>query len=424
MRIGLLCGEYPPGVHGGIGTWTQLLARHLVAMGHDVRVLGVYPAKHSGKDYEIDRGVQVWRIRARRIRGGWPIDRATIFKILARWARNGDVDLIEVPDWQGWAAGWPLLPVPVVARLHGSESYFASEMGRRPRALTWWIERMSLQRADFWCSTSRYTAERTPSLFKLPRTCDAVLHNPVTCDVFPTETRSRADIVFSGTLTAKKGVVSLIEAWGEVRRQCPTAELHVFGKDGTSEAGGSMQAFLTERGGTAESGVHFHGHVDRTVVLERLRRCRLAVFPSWSEAFPLAPLEAMACGCPTIGSRRSSGPELIEDGATGLLVDPADPSTLASAIVAVLNDDGLAARLGAAGMTRVRTAFSADVLFERYAAFYRWCTSNFRATRRPAHRPEEDPAAIVGPGPGARLGVVAHRGGARDAVPHAGVGER
>ena len=47
--------------------------------------------------------------------------------MVSAWAREGAIDLVEVPDWEGWVAGWPRLPVPVVARLNGSVAYFAAE---------------------------------------------------------------------------------------------------------------------------------------------------------------------------------------------------------------------------------------------------------------------------------------------------------
>ena len=71
------------------------------------------------------------------------------------------MDLVEVPDWEGWAAGWPVLAAPVVARLSGSAAYFAAEMNRRVKRVAYWLERASLRRADFRCSESRYTARRT-----------------------------------------------------------------------------------------------------------------------------------------------------------------------------------------------------------------------------------------------------------------------
>lgn len=71
------------------------------------------------------------------------------------------------------------------------------------------------------------------------------------------------------------------------------------------------------------------------------------------ERFGIAYLEAGACGKPVIGSRNGGAPEAIEDGVTGLLVNPEDPDELAQAIIQILLDPELARRLGENGRARV-----------------------------------------------------------------------
>src|SRR5439155_13256882 len=115
-----------------IGVATQVLARALVERGHHVRVSGIYPKHWPAPAYQEDAGVGVWRISVPRHRLGWLHARHRLFTMIARWARAGEIDLVEVPDWEGLAAWWPGLPVPVVARLNGSASYFGAELGRRP----------------------------------------------------------------------------------------------------------------------------------------------------------------------------------------------------------------------------------------------------------------------------------------------------
>ncbi len=84
----------------------------------------------------------------------------------------------------------------------------------------------------------------------------------------------------------------------------------------------------------------------------------MAVFPSYAEAFAIAPLEAMAWGCPTIYSQRGSGPELIRHGDDGWLVDPDQTSDLSQAISRLLKDDVLANRLGTQGRRRIEERFT------------------------------------------------------------------
>jgi len=359
---------------------TQVLARVLVQAGHQVRVVGVYPRNYPAPDYEEDQGVRVWRLRRANHRFSRMPARHQLFRTVAGWSRRGEIDLVEVPDWEGWVAGWPRLPVPVIARLNGSISYFAAELGRPVSHVTFWLERASLRRAEFWCSVSRYTANKTQRLFGLRSGPRAILYNPV--DI-PTDlcgtTRSSKRVIFTGTLTAKKGIVSLAKAWPRVIEVCKDAELHIYGKDGRTDEGPSMQAFiLSQYNGRVGESIHFHGHVDRAELFTAFQSAGLAVFPSYAEAFALAPLEAMAYGCPTIYSQRGSGPELIEDGRDGLLIEPDRPDEIAEAIVRVLTDDRLARRLGEAGRERVMKNFSAPVLLASNEAFYQNCLSDFQ----------------------------------------------
>lgn len=380
MQICFVCCEYPPGPHGGIGSFTQEMARSLSAAGHDVRVIGVYNRDYPAEDYQVDQGVRIWRLRESTGRFGWIVARFQLYKAIASWARQGLIDLVEIPDWQGWAAHWPSLPVPVVARLNGSSSYFASELGTKVNSVAFWLERSSIRRADRWCSVSQYTAEKTREVFRLSSKPSAILHNAVAGSPKFIDNRSAYDVIYSGTLVEKKGVVSLFRAWPTVLQQTDgTARLHIYGKDGRSAAGESMQEFLQGMlDKRDQSTIKFHGHVDRAVLLDALSRARLAVFPSYAEAFAFAPLEAMSTGCPTIYSRRGPGPELIDDGQNGLLVEPGNVGEIASAITRLIHRDSLARKLGDAGYETIRRNFSDRDSLSKNIAFYENCVRQYK----------------------------------------------
>jgi len=214
-----------------------------------------------------------------------------------------------------------------------------------------------------------------------------VLYNPIDADD-PVRSfhLSATRILFTGTLTAKKGIIPLIRAWPRVLERRRDAELHVFGKDGRTEDGGSMRSHLESLlPAGARASVVFHGHVPRHAVIENLHSARAAVFPSYAEAFALAPLEAMAAGCPTIFTVRGSGPELIEDGRDGLLVDPGRDEEIAEAIVSLLADDALARRLSSGGRRRVKEAFSLPAVVARNEEFFAGCIREFQPRNVVAH---------------------------------------
>jgi glycosyltransferase involved in cell wall biosynthesis len=385
VNICFICSEYPPALHGGIGSVTRVLGRALVERGHHVRVIGAYHASAQVPLYEEDSGVEVWRLKMPAApRLGWIGARVSLYWKIATWAKRGQIDLVEVPDWEGWVAGWPSLPVPVIARLHGSSCYFAAELRDPFRKTTYWLERAALRRSDYWCSVSRYTADRTRRLFALENGPGTVIYNAVEVPSGSSPVlRSRGDVLFSGTLTEKKGIVPLIQAWPAVKNRRLDARLHVYGKDTSNPGKASMRdALIAQLPENVRDSVIFHGHTPRARVLTHLQQARVAVFPSLAEAFAMAPLEAMAQGCPTIYSTKGSGPEVIDDGKDGLLVDPENPRRIADSIVRLLEDDALALRLGSAGQEKIRRSFSTGKILQRNEDFYGECLERFRHASR------------------------------------------
>jgi glycosyltransferase involved in cell wall biosynthesis len=381
MKLCFVCSEYPPVSHGGVGTMMQNLGRELVSRGHEVTMVGLY-RQSAPVAIERDHGVQVYRLRMPKPRFGWVWARYKLYRTISNWVRQQRADLVEAPDYEGWTAYWPSLPVPVIVRLHGAYSYFAREMGTPIHAPAFRLERAGLNRADFYCSTSAYTARKTQELFGLKRGPSAILYCPANLpEVDSGAVREANRVVFTGTLTPKKGIVQLIEAWPTVRRSCPDAQLHVFGRDGKTTDGQSMTAYLRQRLNGDSQSVHFHGFTSHEGIASELQRAAVAIFPSYAEAFAIAPIEAMACGCATVYSTRGSGPELIESGRNGVLVDPGRPDEIAAAIAGLLRNPALARHLGDEGRARVKDAFSIARFTSANEEFYETCVRQFALHR-------------------------------------------
>ena len=108
------------------------------------------------------------------------------------------------------------------------------------------------------------------------------------------------------------------------------------------------------------SKVHFLG--SRRDVPDLLNAMDIFVLPSYSEGVSLALLEAMAAGLPVIATAVGGLPEVVEDGATGLLIPPRDAAALARALTRLLADPAWAKTLGDQARLHVREHFSLERL--------------------------------------------------------------
>ena len=157
-------------------------------------------------------------------------------------------------------------------------------------------------------------------------------------------------LLFVGTLQPRKNVERILEAFRRLPPQVAAGrQLVIAGKAGWRA--GSLVATL--RAGDASERVRWLDYVDAHDMRPLYQGAAGFVFPSLYEGFGMPVLEAFASGVPVITSCMTSLPEVAGDAA--LLVDPVDVDAIAAAMVSVIEDSQLAARLRAAGHGRART---------------------------------------------------------------------
>lgn len=169
-----------------------------------------------------------------------------------------------------------------------------------------------------------------------------------------------------GTLCAlrpEKDLPTLVDAFARVRSLRTATKLVIVG-DGTVRP--ALEAQCRRLNITAD--VHFEPATQE--VARWLQSMDIFVLPSRSEAFSNALLEAMACGCATVGSRVGGTPELIAHGRSGLLFDPGDVDDLAAQLRALIEDEPMRRTFAAEAVRFSHENLSIDLAVRRMESLY------------------------------------------------------
>lgn len=154
-------------------------------------------------------------------------------------------------------------------------------------------------------------------------------------------------ILFVGTIEPRKNLPRLVESYRRlVIEQAIGEHLVLAGRMGWGYEGLVHQIAAPELRGR----VHLIGYASQTDLPCLYAGARLFVYPSLYEGFGFPPLEAMACGTPTVSSRSSSLVENLEGAAD--LVEPTDTAALTAAMRRLLQDEGHRTERRAQGLAR------------------------------------------------------------------------
>jgi len=170
-------------------------------------------------------------------------------------------------------------------------------------------------------------------------------------------------VVMVAALVGHKDPLNFVAAVDAARRRVPALHALLVG-DGYLRP--QVESAVAERG--LAGVLHVAGY--RTDADELLAAASVATLSSREEGMGSVLLDALAFGVPVAATRAGGIPDVIVDGASGLLVPPRDGDALGGAIARILLDPALAARLAAAGRARVRR-FSLERMARRYEVIYR-----------------------------------------------------
>ena len=153
-------------------------------------------------------------------------------------------------------------------------------------------------------------------------------------------------ILYFGTFEPRKNIRAVVQAYEIYRHSIGEKEcvpLVLAGSPGWK----SEEIFREIEASPYQSDIRLLGFIPDADKHALYNLATVFIYPSFYEGFGFPPLEAMACGVPTIVSRNSSFPEIVGEGA--IMIDPYQPDELYRAMIAILSDHAFAEKLSRAG---------------------------------------------------------------------------
>lgn len=203
-----------------------------------------------------------------------------------------------------------------------------------------------------------------------------VIHNGLPSHMFVERASggnaSRAQCTFATVLqgwSRRKNPFVALRAFEHLRRRRPESRLLMFGFD--YQAGGPAHRWAMER--KLDVGVTFAGAVPYDELLRRMRgQVDVLVHPSLDESFSMAALEAMALRKPVIAGAATPGVrEVLNYGASGVLVDMRSSEALAEAMEQMAADPRQRQRVAAAGYEHAASTYRLEAIVSKYEELYR-----------------------------------------------------
>lgn len=375
MKVLFVATAYPRFKGDIITPWLVELIRKLKDMGIDVSVLA---PSYRGLRTQVLDGVKVYRFRyslrrferltheetvVDRIKRG-PVNVILTFlylffgaRAIVRLTKSEKFDIVHV-HWP-----FPHVLFGILAKKYGRARLFSSFYGVEIRLLKKKMPfllrpfSMLINKSDVVTAISTHTAEELAGVVRRPI---AIIPFSAAMGGRQGKSSDSEEIIFVGRLVTRKGVNYLIDAFQQVRKYVPHRLIII----GSGPERGQLEELTTKLG--LEDRVCFTGTISDDALNRYYKSCSFLVLPAVydekgdTEGLGVVLLEAMSCGKPVIASNVGGITDIVVDGKNGFLVPPADPETLASAVVRMAKNRRLRSVLGKAARKTVDEKFNWD----------------------------------------------------------------
>lgn len=386
MKIAFVCNELPPAPAGGIGWFVSTVAPAIAQHGHDVTVTGVYDDEH---DWAL-QGCGIMNVirdhgglqRLLRLRG---VRRFFSHSMLSRLQYSQDCRalkrqilnrvhaqtpmVVEWPSYQGQCK-WSANGVCNVLRVHGATAM--PEYSGDPAASRYHAHEIATAACiPNWIGVSRWSLDVYRDLVGIAPERQAVIPNPVNCDLFrpsPDPAAGRT-VLYAGTLCDRKGDNRLAIAANRFLAEYPDARLSYIGRHSPSRAELIYSLIRPE----LHDRVEIRDNVTQPELAAAMQAAAVFAMPSRGETFGMVYAEAMASGVPVVAGNNTGIPETVPDGEAGLLVDADNTDAIADAISRLLEAPEMRKSIGGAGRVIASERYSVDACVTGTLEFYKQC---------------------------------------------------
>jgi glycosyltransferase involved in cell wall biosynthesis len=257
---------------------------------------------------------------------------------------------------------------PNVLTIHGNMRLIAKVNGARPLTFEWLaarLESFTVPRTGGVICITEYT-RRAVAGDAVPTWLLSNAVDEAFFGIVPADPSGLPIILCVGHICPRKNQNSLIRALDEVVTRIPIRLVCCGPADPSDPYGQEFMSLAAAR-----PWIEHIPWATRSELREWLAKTTLLVLPSLEDNCPMAVLEAMAAGVPVVAGWVGGVPDLVEDRVTGLLCDPLDIASMASSMMALLDDPALRVSVSANARRQADDRFHPKVVASRHVEIYR-----------------------------------------------------
>lgn len=227
-----------------------------------------------------------------------------------------------------------------------------------------WVYRYLFGNADCVLVLSKYWQDELCDTFGFNEDKVKVLYNPCTTEISNKVYPKKKEILYAGTVNARKGYADMINAFAKVADKYRDWCI-VFAGNGEIEEGKALASRL----GIDKQTV-FLGWVRGNDKDKAFKEASIFCLPSYAEGFPMGVLDAWAYGLPVITTPVGGIPDIAKDGTNCLLFNPGDTNKLAEQMDKMMSSEELRKLVASESNELAKGIFSVDKVTERLENIY------------------------------------------------------